>query len=576
MTANRHRRTAITALALAASTLALYSFRIGVSPIYLKYEETYFALEAHAIALTGHDTHGRFLPVYFQVFANAWYQPVLVYVTAFFLEMLPLSEAVLRLPSAVAGTIDVVLMYLVARQLFRQEAWAVVAAATLALTPVHVIESRVAMDYLFPVPFTLAWLLCLLKFEEHRKPWILFAGASLLGLGFFSYIAAVVMMPIYLVFTILMLLMIGEPVLRRGLVAVAGFMWPVLLSIPFHLKHPEFLRDQLLRYGPQQFKSLDPVQRARELFNYTNFSGRVSLYFEFFNPAYLFLIGGTNPVDSTRMVGVFLLVVAFFLPVGVWLSVSHRPSPAHLLLVLGFATSPLAALLMQEAGAIDRELVLLPFVVLLATLGAEHLWAARLSRSPRRPFLAFGGLSALFVLAYTALRLMRHQAVPALAPAVLIAGAFACVVGLASDRSRNWRPIILCFLLLGLTQFAYFYHDYLTDYRVRTAGHFGGNLAGAIEDLIAREPRENPTPVFISTAIQQGDYYWRLYLIKHGREDLLVHTTYVDLSVPDRTPARGFILAIASERSAPRLQGLRTVKVATEPDGTESFVLLAP
>ena len=33
------------------------------------------------------------------------------------------------------------------------------AALLLALTPAHFIHSRFALDYLYPVPFTLAWLL---------------------------------------------------------------------------------------------------------------------------------------------------------------------------------------------------------------------------------------------------------------------------------------------------------------------------------------------------------------------------------------------------------------------------------
>jgi hypothetical protein len=51
------------------------------------------------------------------------------------------------------------------------------------------------------LPFVLAWLLCLLVFMADERPMWLYAAASFLGLGFFSYIGSVVMMPMYFAIT---------------------------------------------------------------------------------------------------------------------------------------------------------------------------------------------------------------------------------------------------------------------------------------------------------------------------------------------------------------------------------------
>ena len=61
--------------------------------------------------------------------------------------------------------------------------------------------SRYALDYLYPVPFILGWLLCLLIFLDTDRIAMLVAATALLGVGFYSYIAAVVMMPLYFVLT---------------------------------------------------------------------------------------------------------------------------------------------------------------------------------------------------------------------------------------------------------------------------------------------------------------------------------------------------------------------------------------
>lgn len=54
--------------------------------------------------------------------------------------------------------INIVLTYFVAWKLFARRDAALCAAFFIALTPAHFIHSRVAMDYLHPVPFILGWL----------------------------------------------------------------------------------------------------------------------------------------------------------------------------------------------------------------------------------------------------------------------------------------------------------------------------------------------------------------------------------------------------------------------------------
>ena len=78
--------------------------------------------------------------------------------------------------SVLIGVLDVVLMFLLARYLFERSSLALAAAALLALTPAHIVYSRLPGPYLYPVPFVMAWLLCLGVFEKNsRAAWL---GAS--------------------------------------------------------------------------------------------------------------------------------------------------------------------------------------------------------------------------------------------------------------------------------------------------------------------------------------------------------------------------------------------------------------
>jgi 4-amino-4-deoxy-L-arabinose transferase-like glycosyltransferase len=179
---------------------------------------------------------------------HVWFHPMVVYVTAIVLKALPLDEQVVRIPSAVIGVIDVLLMFFIARRIFQSDRWAFFAAALLALTPAHVIHSRLAMDFIYPVAFVMAWLLCLLIYLERRRPAWLFLATAWLGLGFFSYIASMITMPLFVLVTPLALWTTSTRSARPYAIAVAGFLCPLLVLSPWLLYHWAFVTDTLGRY----------------------------------------------------------------------------------------------------------------------------------------------------------------------------------------------------------------------------------------------------------------------------------------------------------------------------------------
>ena len=503
---------------IVAAALLLYGPYLGSAPIYLGQDEVFFAVSAQSIATTAHDINGRFLPLYFQWPGRSpavWFQPIPVYFTALFLKVLPVSEWTIRLPTLVVGLTDIVLIYFIAARIFKRERSAIVAAVLLMLTPAHLIHSRLAMDFLYPLVFLMAWFLCLLIFMERQQLSTLFAATTFLGIGFYSYIAAIAMMPIYFFITCLTLLKTQKRPIRPLMVAAAGFIWPLLAVVPWLLGHAEAVVDTAQRYGldavvePGRFEGLTSLKFLAAI------TERVSLYWRYFDPAYLFLAGGGYTVNTTHRVGVFLLPMIVCLAVGLNEIANVRRTWVNFILVLGLLTAPLAACLVAEPYAIQRELVLLPFVVLIATVGVEYLVSAR-----QRPL-----------------------------------------------RIAAW-----CVLVLIPIQFCAFYVDYFTTYRVRSAFGFGGNIRGALEEIIDRDRKGDVRPVYLSTDVKFVDLYWRLYVIKHGREDLLEQTVYFDSRTLDvRSVPPGSLVLASAGRSAggPMRSGeLRTVQLLRNIDQT--------
>src|SRR5262249_3440270 len=157
------------AVALAFMAGVLYCTSLSGAPRFLIRDEVFSGLTADAISRTGADLQGTRLPVFFKMDPEKygspiWFQPILMYAIAGTLKVLPFSEASVRLPTAVAGVISVVLIYLIGLRLFENDYLAVIAAVMFAVTPAQFIYSRVAMDYSTPLPFILGWMLCLLSY----------------------------------------------------------------------------------------------------------------------------------------------------------------------------------------------------------------------------------------------------------------------------------------------------------------------------------------------------------------------------------------------------------------------------
>ncbi|PYQ75578.1 MAG: hypothetical protein DMG04_06875 [Acidobacteria bacterium] len=473
-------------LLVAAGAFLLYTAGAGGAPVYLDPDEVMFALQAHSIAATAHDLDGRFLPLYFHMSLlgqNVWFHPVIVYCMAPFLKVLPLTDWTVRLPSAAVGAINVVLTYFIARRMFAAPRAALLAAALLALTPAHFIHSRLAMDYLYPVPFVLGWLLCLLIYFERRD---------------------------------------------------ACFAWPLTLLAVWAATHPAFVTATLERYRQPQpidylqgFKGLSlaaALEQARRLLAFSGVTGRISMYWYFFDPAYLFLYGGyTNVMNSTRHVGVFLAPLLVFVPVGIVAIATGRRTTLDLILLAGFLSAPFAAcLVVPEPYAIDRELELLPFGVLIATRGVERLLAA---------------------------------------------------------RARVYRAAAIVLLALVPLHFAFVLFDYFGDFRIRSAIWFSGNRRGALESIVARASRERVPAIYLSTRhVPYLDAYWQFYLIKQRRQDLLQRTIYFTEGTldPSAVPAGSLVLASRDDRPLFALaesRGLRRIELVPEPDGTPLFAI---
>jgi 4-amino-4-deoxy-L-arabinose transferase-like glycosyltransferase len=500
-----------------ALTMSLYALGLAVSPPHLTHDEIKFALQAKSIADTGRDINGRFLPLYFvEPGFSVGRDPICIYVMAAVLRVLPLSEISIRLSTVLVGAIGVGLTFVLAALLFQRSSIAWAAAALVALTPTYYIHSRLALSVIYPVPFTLAWLIALVLYLSRGQVRYAVACGVILGLGVYSYLAAAIMMPLYLVATVVTLLVRGD---RRGVAAVVVSFAAMLLPLAYwRSMEPDRYGNILSAYRLYDPQQLTPAQKLLELVSVSSLKARLDTWWDAFNPSRLFFSGESSLQISTRQVGSFLLPVAVFMAAGVGELLRTPVRALGILLLFGFITAPLPGVVMLDVE-IRRWLFVVPFAVTIAAFGI-----ARLLRGPA------------------------------------------------------WlRIVCVALLLLVPLQFATFARDYFGPYRERSTTWFGGDIRGALAPVLDDARAEPPATVYVSTEIPWVDAYWRFYATARGQQSLLERTRYVQLAagdIPPASPSDVLVVPAASAASDRFTAAGWTVRhVIREPNGTSSFVV---
>jgi hypothetical protein len=129
-----------------------------------------------------------------------------------------------------------------------------------------------------------------------------------------------------------------------------------------------------------------------------------------------------------------------------------------------------------------------------------------------------------------------------------------------------------------VVQFEGFYREYQTTYPLRASMWFDGNHPGAFEPIVREYASDNRRFIYLSKELPRIREQWKLYLLAHGRKDLLPRTivfTQEDLHLGAVRPG-SFLLTGANspvERSFREMPEVQVVHSITEPDGTPTFTL---
>ena len=360
-------------LLLVISGLFLRLVRLPDFPPGLNWDEASLGYSAYSLLKTGHDEWGSASPLIFRAFGD-YKLPSYIYLDVVPVAFLGLNPSGVRLPSVLAGTCLILMSFLLARQIFKDDRIALLTALLVAIEPWSLFLSRVGLEANLAAFLICAGIVFLLRHKI--TPGLLF-----LGLYVWTYNSARLFTPLFL---------LAYWVIRRPKLSTVNYLLLTVFFVPMLLQlfSPSgqarykwvSLIDQgaINRINELRLNSDLPETLSRIFFNkvsYSLFTFTVN-YLKHFSPDFLFFSGGSNYQFNIPGYGLLSLInLPFF-----YLGLLHLPgfhdrkNRVIFPLLAWLFLAPIPASLTRDAPHTLRAITLLPLPMLISAFGAVKIW----------------------------------------------------------------------------------------------------------------------------------------------------------------------------------------------------------
>jgi len=434
-----------------AAFLRLY--KLDQFPAGLNADEAAIGYNAYSLLETGRDEHGNAWPVHFKSFGD--YKPGLYfYLTLPFVKVLGLNIWAVRLPSAILGTLGVLGIFLLVRELFKNSAisyeLSAISSFLLAISPWHLHFSRGGWETNAAAFFILVGVFGVLR--GLRSPKFFVFGFLFLVFSLYTYHSARIVVP---------LLLAGLFVLYKDMLfkqikwVVLGGSLTLVLLLPL-------MRDIFSPAGISRFSGVGflaetgPLWRINELrgehqswnapavrlFHNKLMAYSLSFlenYFDHFHGEFLFLSGDEIERNRVPETGQMYLFDILLLPLGIYFLLKNRP-PGWKVIFLWLGVSPVAAALTFQTPHAIRALNMVISLVVISAYGLVSVLAWIKKKHYLISTLLYGCIAIL--LSWNAARYLHQYYVhyPKTYPAAWEYG-FKELVGYVKSAEDNYQRI---------------------------------------------------------------------------------------------------------------------------------------
>ncbi|MBI2600853.1 glycosyltransferase family 39 protein [Candidatus Daviesbacteria bacterium] len=339
-------------------------YKLGSVPPSLTWDEADVGYNAWTIANYGKDEWGEAFPLIFRSFGDDK-QPVHIYSTALSVKLFGLSEFSTRLPMAIYGALNVLLVFLLVLVMFKNKTLAFLSSFLLAISPYNIHFSRFNHEanatLLF---FLLGMLLFYLSFEK-RKGFLVFSALSF-GISIISYHSAKLVVPPMI---LALAVFYYKKLLSNKIYFVTASLIFAFFIILFLLE-PRFMglsRASQTSLGSEAIKQTSIYNKTGNMF-----LGKLEIisqnYLKNLSWEFLFTKGDPNPRLSSQVSGQFYKIDSLFLLLGL-IYIFIKRSRSGFILVLWAILAPIPASITSESPHAARALFMMGSVNIISALG---------------------------------------------------------------------------------------------------------------------------------------------------------------------------------------------------------------
>lgn len=212
--------------------LAVFVYFALLKPVHV--DEALTFLNARSIADSKTDILGEKMPIYFDTWLRGGQSPFATYLTALFIKAFGYSLVSSRAPMFIFGMIGLVAFYKFLREIIKGNDELINIAFLLAcISPWHLYYSAFVLDCNYLPHIMMLALFFLARGINTSKGKYFAASLMLFGIGFYCYIAAAIIIPVFLASLYLILIFTKKISLKNTIVSVASIS---IVSIPFILQ----------------------------------------------------------------------------------------------------------------------------------------------------------------------------------------------------------------------------------------------------------------------------------------------------------------------------------------------------
>lgn len=379
-------------------------YQLGINPPSLDWDEASLGYNAYSILKTGADEYGNKFPIAIRSFDD--YKPALyTYLTIPSVYFFGLSEFSVRFPSALFGTLTVLLTYFLVLELFNSKSTALLSSFFLAISPWHLQFSRAAFEANIGLFFFILSVYLFIKGIRDGKLLILSFLAGVLG--FYSYHSVRLVLPVLLLgltFFVLKTPNFRKEILKQKNLFILGLILAFFLTLPIliQLKGSSSRLASVTIFNPNGTldKSIQELEFDKgrndilgEIFHNRRIVYSLAVikgYLDHYNPNFLFITG--DGIDRHHPVnfGLMYLFELPFLILGI-LYLFGQKGKGRFVIFLWFLVAPLASSITTGTPHPVRALLFLPTYQIFTALGV--IWCFdRLRKLRIKNFLIIGYL----------------------------------------------------------------------------------------------------------------------------------------------------------------------------------------